>query len=144
MKIEMEALIYHFKIYTEGFAPPRGKSTSVWNLRVASWMLPRERRFAETVPHANPRAVLRESPGLNKMVEGRLIADVIASSALWISCSGRSTADESAAATGSEVSVARKPVSGPAFALIPMLLYAQDQYGHVSDDVIGEIAAAWA
>ncbi len=25
-------------------------------------------------------------------------------------------------------------------ALIPMLLYAQDQYGHVSDDVIGEIA----
>src|SRR4030088_89522 len=25
-------------------------------------------------------------------------------------------------------------------ALIPMLLYAQDQFGHVSDDVIGEIA----
>src|SRR6266404_8927428 len=25
MKIEMEALIYHFKIYTEGFAPPRSE-----------------------------------------------------------------------------------------------------------------------
>src|SRR5258706_15033941 len=25
MKIEMEALIYHFKIYTEGFAPPPGE-----------------------------------------------------------------------------------------------------------------------
>ena len=26
-------------------------------------------------------------------------------------------------------------------ALIPMLLYAQDQFGYVSDDMIGEIAA---
>jgi NADH-quinone oxidoreductase subunit E len=28
-------------------------------------------------------------------------------------------------------------------ALIPMLIYAQDQFGYVSDEMIGEIAAAW-
>ena len=26
MKTEMEALIYHFKIFTEGFSPPAGRS----------------------------------------------------------------------------------------------------------------------
>ena len=37
MKTAMEALIYHFKIFTEGFAPPPGEVYQPSNRRAASW-----------------------------------------------------------------------------------------------------------
>jgi len=80
MKIEMEALIYHFKIYTEGFAPPPGEVYQ----RVES---PRGELgcFLASDGSPKPYRMRIRAPSfvnlqaLNKMVEGRLIADVIAS-----------------------------------------------------------------
>jgi len=79
MKIEMEALIYHFKIYTEGFAPPGQVYQRVESPRgelgcfLASDGSPKPYRMRIRAPSfVNLQA-------LNKMVEGRLIADVIAS-----------------------------------------------------------------
>ena len=80
MKTEMEALIYHFKIYTEGFAPPPGEVYQ----RVES---PRGELgcFLASDGSPKPYRMRIRAPSfvnlqaLNKMVEGRLIADVIAS-----------------------------------------------------------------
>src|ERR1700730_11781623 len=80
MKIEMEALIYHFKIYTEGFAPPPGEVYQ----RIES---PRGEVGYFVVSDGSPKPyrMRMRAPSfvnlqaLQKMVEGRLIADVIAS-----------------------------------------------------------------
>ena len=79
MKTQMEALIYHFKIFTEGFTVRQAKST---RRRVAAWrtgLLHGQRRDREAVsrPHAGAQSsVILQA--LAKMCEGRLIADVIA------------------------------------------------------------------
>ena len=79
MKTEMEALIYHFKIYTEGFSPapgevyqtiesPRGEL----GFYVASDGSPKPWRVKVRAPSfINLQA-------LPKLVEGRLIADLVA------------------------------------------------------------------
>jgi NADH-quinone oxidoreductase subunit D len=80
MKTEMEALIYHFKIYTEGFAPPPGEvfqrvesPRGELGCFIASDGSPKPYRMKIRAPSfANLQA-------LQKMVQGRLIADVIAS-----------------------------------------------------------------
>jgi NADH-quinone oxidoreductase subunit D len=79
MKTEMEALIYHFKIFTEGFAPPPGEVYQ----RVES---PRGEvgYFVASDGSAKPYRVKVRSPSfvnlqaLPKMAEGRLVADLIA------------------------------------------------------------------
>jgi NADH-quinone oxidoreductase subunit D len=79
MKTEMEALIYHFKIFTEGFAPPPGEVYQrIESPRgelccfIASDGSPKPYRMKMRAPSfANLQA-------LEKMVAGRLIADVIA------------------------------------------------------------------
>jgi NADH-quinone oxidoreductase subunit D len=80
MKIEMEALIYHFKIYTEGFAPPPGEvyqhiesPRGELGCFIASDGSPKPYRMRMRTPSFVNLQALR------KMVEGRLIADVIAS-----------------------------------------------------------------
>src|SRR6202790_2357837 len=80
MKIEMEALIYHFKIFTEGFAPPPGEvyqriesHRGELGCFIVSDGSPKPYRMRMRTPSfVNLQA-------LQKMVEGRLIADVIAS-----------------------------------------------------------------
>jgi NADH-quinone oxidoreductase subunit D len=80
MKTEMEALIYHFKIYTEGFAPPPGEVYQ----RIES---PRGELCCFIASDGSPkpyRMKIRAPSFVNlqalgKMIEGRLIADVIAS-----------------------------------------------------------------
>jgi len=80
MKTEMEALIYHFKIYTEGFAPPPGEvyqriesPRGELGCFIASDGSPKPYRMRMRTPSfVNLQA-------LQKMVEGHLIADVIAS-----------------------------------------------------------------
>jgi len=80
MKTEMEALIYHFKIFTEGFAPPPGEVYQ----RIES---PRGELacFIASDGSQRPYRMKMRTPSfvnlqaLQKMVEGRLIADVIAS-----------------------------------------------------------------
>ena len=79
MKTEMEALIYHFKIFTEGFAPPAGEVYK----RIES---PRGEvgYFVASDGSAKPYRVKVRSPSfvnlqaLPKMAEGRLVADLIA------------------------------------------------------------------
>ncbi|MGA2421576.1 MAG: NADH dehydrogenase (quinone) subunit D [Candidatus Acidiferrum sp.] len=79
MKTEMEALIYHFKIFTEGFAPPPGEAYS----GVES---PRGELgcFVASDGSAKPLRVHFRSPSfvnlqaLPKLIEGQLISDVIA------------------------------------------------------------------
>ncbi len=79
MKTEMEALIYHFKIFTEGFSPPPGEAyVTIESPRgelgvfVASDGSPKPLRVHFRAPSfVNLQA-------LPKLTEGRLIADVIA------------------------------------------------------------------
>jgi NADH-quinone oxidoreductase subunit D len=79
MKTEMEALIYHFKIFTEGFSPPPGEVQQVVEsprgelaFYVASDGTPRPQR----VKVRSPSFVNLQA--LPKLCEGRLIADVVA------------------------------------------------------------------
>jgi len=79
MKTEMEALIYHFKIFTEGFSPPPGEAyVSVESPRgelgclVASDGSPKPLR----VHFRSPSYINLQA--LPKMIEGQLIADVVA------------------------------------------------------------------
>ena len=79
MKTSMEALIYHFKIYTEGFAPPPGEvyqriesPRGELGYYMASDGSPKPFRMKMRAPSfVNLQA-------LQKMIEGRLIADVVA------------------------------------------------------------------
>jgi NADH-quinone oxidoreductase subunit D len=79
MKTEMEALIYHFKIFTEGFSPPPGDAyVAIESPRgelgcyVASDGSPKPLRCHFRSPsYINLQA-------LPKLIEGQLIADVIA------------------------------------------------------------------
>src|SRR5580693_4359959 len=80
MKTEMEALIYHFKIFTEGFAPPPGEvyqriesPRGELGCFIASDGSPKPYRMRMRAPSfVNLQA-------LQKMVEGHLVADAIAS-----------------------------------------------------------------
>ena len=79
MKTEMESLIYHFKIFTEGFSPPPGEvyqriesPRGELGVFVASDGSPKPYR----VKFRAPSFVNLQS--LPKLVEGRLIADVVA------------------------------------------------------------------
>src|SRR5947209_12934946 len=79
MKTEMEALIYHFKIFTEGFSPPPGETyVTIESPRgelgvfIASDGTPKPLRAHFRAPsYINLQA-------LPRLIEGRLIADVIA------------------------------------------------------------------
>jgi len=80
MKTEMEALIYHFKIFTEGFAPPPGEvyqriesPRGELGCFIASDGSPKPYRMRMRAPSfVNLQA-------LQKMVVGHLVADAIAS-----------------------------------------------------------------
>jgi NADH-quinone oxidoreductase subunit D len=80
MKTEMEALIYHFKIFTEGFAPPPGEVYQ----RIES---PRGELgcFLASDGSPKPYRMRMRAPSfvnlqaLQKMVVGHLVADAIAS-----------------------------------------------------------------
>ncbi len=79
MKTEMEALIYHFKIFTEGFSPPPGEAYQTvesprgeLGFYVASDGSPKPLRVKVRAPS------FVNLQSLSRMVEGRLIADVIA------------------------------------------------------------------
>ena len=79
MKTEMESLIYHFKIFTEGFSPPPGEVYQ----RIES---PRGELgfFGASDGSPKPYRVKVRAPsfanlqGLAKLCEGRMLADVVA------------------------------------------------------------------
>ncbi len=79
MKTEMEALIYHFKIFTEGFAPPPGEVYQAIESPRGELGF-----YVASDGSAKPRRVKVRAPSfsnlqaLAKLVEGRIIADVVA------------------------------------------------------------------
>jgi len=80
MKTEMEALIYHFKIVTEGF--PRSRRRGLSGHRVAPWRdgLLTSSRMARPSPTAYTCAI-HLSPACRRSMpcaRGRLLADVVA------------------------------------------------------------------
>ena len=59
----MEALIHHFKIFTEGFKVPEGEVyAAVESPRGELGVLHGERRHLDAVPHARPRPELHQRP----------------------------------------------------------------------------------
>ena len=75
----MEALIHHFKIFTEGFKVPEGEVyVAVESPRGELGCYIVSRRLGQAVPHAHPRPELRQPAGLPHMMRGGLIADAVA------------------------------------------------------------------
>ena len=79
MKTEMESLIYHFKIFTEGFSPPPGEvyqriesPRGELGFFVASDGSPKPYRVKVRAPS------FANLQGLSKLCEGRMLADVVA------------------------------------------------------------------
>jgi len=79
MKTEMESLIYHFKIFTEGFSPPPGEvyqriesPRGELGFFVASDGSPKPYRVKVRAPS------FANLQGLAKLCEGRMLADVVA------------------------------------------------------------------
>ncbi|MGB9405465.1 MAG: NADH dehydrogenase (quinone) subunit D [Candidatus Acidiferrales bacterium] len=79
MKTSIEGLIYHFKIYTEGFAPPPGEVYQAIESPRGELGF-----FVASDGSAKPYRVKVRAPSfvnlqaVQKMAEGRLIADVVA------------------------------------------------------------------
>ena len=79
MKTQMESLIYHFKIVTEGFAVPPGEVTS--SIEAPHGMM---NYYVVSDGTAKPYRVHMRNPdyatlqALETMCKGRLIADVVA------------------------------------------------------------------
>jgi NADH-quinone oxidoreductase subunit D len=79
MKTSIEGLIYHFKIFTEGFAPPPGEIYQVIESPRGELGF-----FVASDGSAKPYRVKVRAPSfinlqsLSKLAEGRLIADVVA------------------------------------------------------------------
>ena len=60
----MEALIHHFKVFTEGFKVPEGEVyVAVESPAGRARLLSGVRRLAQALPDAHPRAELRQPPG---------------------------------------------------------------------------------
>ena len=79
MKTSIEGLIYHFKIFTEGFAPPPGEVYQVIESprgELGVFMVSDGSAKPYRVKFRTPSFVNLQS--LPKLAEGRLIADVVA------------------------------------------------------------------
>jgi NADH-quinone oxidoreductase subunit D len=79
MKTEMEALIYHFKIFTEGFSPPPGEVYQTiesprgeLGFYIASDGSPKPWRVKVRAPS------FMNLQSLSKLTEGHMLADVVA------------------------------------------------------------------
>ena len=79
MKTEMEALIYHFKIFTEGFSPPPGDAyVAIESPRGELGCYIASDGSAKPYRVHMRSACLANMQTLPTMCEGRLIADVVA------------------------------------------------------------------
>ena len=133
----MEALIHHFKLYTEGFHVPEGETYAaveapkgefgVYLIADGTNRPYRCRVRASSFPHL---------AALEHMAKGTCCRTSRRSSARWTSCSGRSTGEsrEPFAFTPenrskAEAIVGKYPPGRQASAVLPLLLLAQEQCG---------------
>ena len=180
MKTEMEALIYHFKIFTEGFSPPPGEAfVAVESPRGELGCFHCQRRLAKAAARAFPLAVVHQFAGAAEDDRGaidrrrdclhrhdryraRRSRPVIASDRgagprlpvgqRTIVPAERRKAAPSRRTPRMRTIMELTPQLAARFeklqnrypvkrsALIPMMMYAQDEYGFVSDEMIAEIA----
>jgi len=63
MKTQMESLIHHFKIVTEGFAVPAARCTKALSRREGRWVLRRIRWNGQALPGAYAQSVIRHAAG---------------------------------------------------------------------------------
>ena len=76
----MEAVIHHFKLWTEGFQAPEG-AVYTWRLnrRAASWAYTSKAMAAPTLPRPFPHALLRPTCKYATLDrKGQLVADLVA------------------------------------------------------------------
>jgi len=78
MKTQMEALIYHFKIVTKGFAFRRRSVSGGGIAARRDGLLRGERWHLQAVSRVHPWPSFGNLQGLPEMVEGRLVSDAIA------------------------------------------------------------------
>ncbi len=139
----MEALIHHFKLYTEGFMVPAGRGLQ--RDRVAARrtrLLPRLRRRTQAVPDAHPRTELREPPG-RAAHDARRPPSLTPSPSSprstrsWARWTGELTYANDLRQRAEEL-VALYPRKRSA--MLPLLHIAQEQEGYLTDDGIAEVA----
>ena len=79
MKTQMEALIHHFKIVTEGFAVPAGEVYQGIESRPRTDGLLRGlRRHRQALPRPHALPAFATLQALEVMCKGRMLADVVA------------------------------------------------------------------
>jgi NADH:ubiquinone oxidoreductase subunit E len=137
----MEALIHHFKIFTEGFKVPEGEVyVAVESPRgeLGCYIVSDGR---QALPHAHPGPSVREPADLPHLMRGGLIADTVAIVSSVDPIMGEVDADgrfnEDNEPLALEI-IARYP--RPKSATIPLLHLAQEQDGYVTDDAMAHIA----
>jgi NADH-quinone oxidoreductase subunit D len=79
MKDDMEALIHHFKLFSEGYCVPAGETYAAveapeGRVRHLSGL----RRRQQAVPRAPARAGLAHLSSIDAIVRGHMLADVVA------------------------------------------------------------------
>jgi NADH-quinone oxidoreductase E subunit len=142
MKTQMEALIYHFKIVTAGFRVPAGEAyQAVESPRgeiayyiVSNGTSKPYRVFMRTPSFGNLQA-------LAPLLEGRLLADSIASLGSMDFVNGAMPMTFSPELEARFAKLLESyPPGRTRSAVVPMLLYAQDEVGHISNELIEEVA----
>ena len=78
MKRSMEALIHHFKLYTEGYHVPAGEVYAAVEAQGRVRRLSGRRRQQQALSLQDPRAGLRASAGDGFHLPGHMLADVSA------------------------------------------------------------------
>ena len=139
----MEALIHHFKIFTEGFKVPEGEAyCAVESPRGELGCYIVSDGSSQAVPHAHPRAELREpadaaAPDARRPHRRRRRHHLLGrpDHGRGRPLMARFTADNQVIAA--EI-IGRYPVAKSA--LIPLLHLAQEQDGYVTDDAMAHIA----
>ena len=139
----MEALIHHFKIFTEGFKVPEGEAyVAVESPRGELGCYIVCDGSPPTLPHAHPWPELREPPDASPPDARRAHRRWRRHHLLGRPDHGRGRS-LMARLTPDNVTLAREIIGRyprPKSALIPLLHLAQEQDGHVTDDAMEHIA----
>jgi NADH-quinone oxidoreductase subunit D len=78
MKSNMEELIHHFKLFTEGFHVPEGEAYAAVEHPKGEFGIYLVRRRQQALPPEDPRPGLPHLAALDEMSRGHMIADAVA------------------------------------------------------------------
>ena len=144
MKTQMEALIYHFKIVTEGFRVPAGRGVS--GRRIAARrdrLLHRQRWNFEALPRAHAHAELREPDGAASAARrnaDRRFHRLAGQHGFRVGRYRPLMTFSPQLEERFAKMLTRYPEGRTRSAVVPMLIYAQDEVGAVTKELIEEVA----